>query len=463
MAMSLESPMWNSVTHPPSLFTDLYELAMMQAYYEEGMKQNATFSLYVRHLPPSRNFLLACGLETVLDYVENLCFDDAEIAELAALNRFSRGFLEELHRFQFTGDIRAVPEGTPIFAGEPLLEVTAPIGEAQLLETVILNQIHFQTVAASKAIRVVIVSGERPVADFGARRMHGTDAALKAARAFYIAGLASTSNVLAGRIYGVPVTGTMAHSYIQAHEDEASAFRAFAESFPDATLLIDTYDTLEGARNVIALAGTLGGRFAIRGVRIDSGDLGQLAHRVRRLLDTAGLTKVEIFASGGLDEYEIARLVENGAPIDGFGVGTKMGVSRDAPDLDIAYKLTEYGGKGRMKLSAGKVILPGRKQIFRLATQTEYVRDIVGLEDEQLEGSPLLRPVMRAGKRLPESHIDLDSIRTWARECVSRLPGRLRVLRHADPAYPVEFSHALQQFAAEVRAKIQGGTVLPQQ
>ena len=230
--MILESPMWNSVTHVPSLFTDLYELAMLQAYDDEGLKENATFSLYVRQLPPSRNFLLACGLGTVLDYVENLRFDDAEIAELAALNRFSSRFLEKLRQFQFTGDICAVPEGTPIFAGEPLLEVTAPIGEAQLLETVILNQIHFQTVAASKAIRVVIAAGERPVADFGARRMHGTDAALKAARAFYIAGLASTSNVLAGRIYGLPVTGTMAHSYVQAHKDEASAFRAFAEFIP---------------------------------------------------------------------------------------------------------------------------------------------------------------------------------------------------------------------------------------
>ncbi|MFO7813803.1 MAG: nicotinate phosphoribosyltransferase, partial [Pelovirga sp.] len=335
------------------LFTDLYELTMAQAYFDEEMTADAVFSLFVRRLPPQRNFLLACGLDSVLDYLENLRFDEDDLAYLASLEKFSDSFLAHLRNFRFSGTVFAVPEGTPIFADEPIVEIVAPILEAQIIETFIMNQIHVQTVLSSKAQRMVIAAQGRPVVDFGPRRMHGIDAALKAARAFHIGGVAATSNVLAGKLYQVPVAGTMAHSYIQAHDDEREAFRRFACLYPETVLLVDTYDTLEGVRRVIELAGILGDQFNVSAVRLDSGDLLDLSKQVRTLLDQAKLGQVEIFASGGLNEDKITELISAGAPVDGFGVGTSMGVSKDAPDLDIAYKLCEYAGKGRLKLSPG--------------------------------------------------------------------------------------------------------------
>ena len=343
-----------------------------------------------------------------------------------------------------------MPEGTPLFPNEPILEVKAPLPEAQLVETFILNQIHMQTLLASKAQRVVTVAEGRPVIDFGARRMHGIDTALKGARAFYIAGVAATSNVLAGRLYGIPVAGTMAHSYIQAHEDEASAFRSFAQLYPDTILLVDTYDTLNGVRNVIDLAKLLGKRFHVNAVRLDSGDLITLSKEARRLLDDANLNKVQIFASGGLDEYTIAELLSSGAPIDGFGVGTNMGVSIDAPDVDIAYKLCEYAGKGRLKLSIGKPVLPGRKQVFRIPEGDSDMRDIIARSDEDLPGRPLLSAVMRKGRRLSADIVSLESLREYAREQISRLPDHIHAIAPTNNPYPVELSRALSRLQEEI-------------
>ena len=293
-------------------------------------------------------------------------------------------FTQWLEEFRFTGDVDAVPEGTPVFENEPILEVTAPIAQAQLAETFVMNQVHLQTVLASKAARVVTAAEGRSVVDFGPRRMHGIDAAIKAARAFHIAGVAATSNTLAGHIYGVPVARTMAHSFVQAAQNEMEAFRAFTALYPETILLVDTYDTLQGVRHVIALARELGDAFKVRAVRLDSGDLADLATRTRAILDEAGLQRVEIFASGSLDEDTIAEIVAEGAPITGFGVGTSMGVSQDAPGLDIAYKLCAYGGRGRLKLSTGKPVLPSRKQVFRIEEDGRAVRDVIARAEEVL-------------------------------------------------------------------------------
>ena len=433
-----------------ALFTDFYELTMLQAYFEEGMTEEAVFSLFVRRLPSRRNFLLACGLDTILNYLESLRFCDDDLSYLASLGKFTDRFLAWLRDFRFTGDVWAVSEGTPLFANEPILEVRAPMPQAQIVETFVMNQIHVQTVLATKAHRVVTAANSKPVVDFGSRRMHGMDAALQGARAFFIGGVAATSNVLAGKRFGIPVAGTMAHSYIQAHQDEASAFRAFAKLYPGTILLVDTYDTLAGVRKVCELANTLGEEFKISAVRLDSGDLLALSKETRRLLDEAGLEKVEIFASGGLDENMIAALLSSGAPIDGFGVGTSMGVSKDAPDLDIAYKLCAYAGKGRPKLSADKTVLPGRKQVFRFAENDRDVRDVIGRADEDLEGRPLLGPVMRGGRRLAGVCVDLASGRDRARQKVSRLPDRVRAISPARPPYPVEVSQTLSRYRQKV-------------
>jgi len=437
-----------------ALFTDLYELTMAQAYFDEEMTDDAVFSLFVRRLPPQRNFLLACGLDTVLDYLENLHFDADDLDYLASLGEFSDRFLEYLRDFRFSGSVYAVPEGTPVFANEPILEVVAPILEAQIIETFIMNQIHVQTVLSSKAQRVVMAAEGRSVVDFGSRRVHGIDAALKAARAFYIGGVAATSNVLAGKIYRIPVAGTMAHSYIQAHDDEREAFRRFAQHYPGTVLLVDTYDTLEGVRQIIELANTQGEAFKISAVRLDSGDLLALSIEVRELLDQAGLGTVEIVASGGLNEDDISQLVSSGARIDGFGVGSSMGVSNDAPDLDIVYKLCEYAGAGRLKLSPGKPILPGRKQIFRASRNGADLHDVVAQADERLPGRPLLEAVMRNGERLAAGRVDLASARVYASQQIARLPEHVRILTPAEPPYRVEVSPELFRYQKEVEDKM---------
>lgn len=437
-----------------ALLVDLYELTMAQAYWRQGMSRDAVFSLFVRKLPPERNFLLACGLDAVLRFLENLRFGPEANRYLSSLGMFSPDFLRWLAELRFTGAVYAVPEGTPVFPDEPILEVVAPLPQAQLVETFLMNQIHSQTVLASKAARVVQAAAGRAVVEFGLRRIHGTDAGLKAARSAYIAGAVATSNVLAGKTYGIPVTGTIAHSYIQAHDEEIEAFRNFAHIYPETILLVDTYDTLAGTRKVADLAKELGEEFSIRGVRLDSGDLTQLAFQVREILDQEGLEQVEIFASGGLDEYRIASIVERRAPIAGFGVGTRMGVSHDAPSLDMAYKLVAYGGSGRLKLSREKPVLPGRKQIFRRLEKSRARGDVIARHGETSPGEPLLRQVMAGGRRTPAGRVGLEESRRWARRQIAALPDSIRALKPAEPAYPVEISDALLAHQHEIAARV---------
>ena len=425
-----------------ALLTDFYQLTMLQAYFEEQMQDTAVFSLFIRRLPARRNYLLACGLDDVLAYLETLRFDHEALDYLRSLGRFSDRFLNHLAQFRFSGDVYAVAEGTPIFPHEPILEVVAPIGEAQLVETFIINQIQLQTMLASKAARVVEAAQGRRVVDFGLRRIHGLDAGMKAARAFHIAGVHATSNVAAGQAYGLELSGTMAHSYVQAHEDEYEAFRAFARLYGDTVLLVDTYDTLAAVEKIVKLAQELGPAFRVAAIRLDSGDLVALAFGARRLLDASGLERVTIFASGSLNEDEVARIVAAGAPIDGFGVGTEMGVSRDAPSLEIIYKLVEYAGQGRLKLSPGKSILPGRKQIYRVEDNGVAAHDLLAAHDEVAEGRPLLEPVMRAGVRT-NARATLDMARAHARHELDRLPAALRALEPAPTPYPVRISETL--------------------
>jgi len=434
-----------------ALLVDLYELTMIDAYLAEGLDAEAVFSLFVRRLPRRRNYLVACGLEDALSFLEGLRFSDDALAYLHSLGLFTDRLLGWLREFRFTGDVHALREGTPVFGGEPILEVVAPLPQAQLVETAIMNQVHMQTVAASKAARVVAAAAGRTVVDFGVRRMPGADAGVKIARAAYIAGIDSTSNVLAGRLYRIPIAGTMAHSYVQVHATELDAFRAFARVHPTTVLLVDTYDTLEGVREVVKLARELGPGFLVRAVRLDSGDLLELSRGARRILDEAGLAHVAVFASGGLDEDAIARLVREGAPITGFGVGTAMGVSEDAPSLDMAYKLVSYAGIGRIKLSPGKALLPGRKQVFRCERGGLAVGDVVGVHDEAHPGRPLLSCVMRAGARLSPAPT-LEAIRTTAREERRRLPDGIVSLATAEPPFPVEVTPKLAAWRDSVAA-----------
>lgn len=427
-----------------ALLTDLYELTMLQVYLEKDLQEEAVFDLFIRRMPAKRNYLIACGLDDVLTYLETLSFSDDAIGYLRSLDLFSPRLLDWLGTFRFQGDVYALAEGTPVFAAEPIVQVVAPLPEAQLIETFVLNQISFQTLIASKAARVVTAAGVRTVVDFGLRRMHGTDAGMKAARACYAAGITATSNVLAGRVYGIPVSGTMAHSFVESYDRELDAFRAFASIYPESILLVDTYDTLEGVRNVVRLARELGDGFRVRGVRLDSGDLAKLAADARQILDDAGLDGVGIFASGGLDESSIADLLARGAPISGFGVGTRMGVSADQPYLDSVYKISAYAHTGRLKLAEGKETLPGHKQVFRVGTESRASHDVIGLHDEPIAGRPLLAKVMEAGVRLPAGHVSLSEIRAHAHTALATLPERLRSLRAADPPYDVRLSAGLE-------------------
>lgn len=441
--------------HHSALFTDLYELTMLQAYYAEHMTGRAVFELFFRKLPSRRNYVMAAGLDDVLTYLENLRFSADELAWLQQQQQFSEAFLRQLADLRFTGDVYAVPEGSIVFANEPVLQVIAPLPEAQLIETYVLNQIHLQSVAATKASRVVLAAQGRTVVDFGSRRAHGSDAALKVARVSYLAGAAGTSNVAASKRYGVPAFGTMAHSYIQAHASEMEALQAFIREFPDTTLLVDTYDTLTGVQKVIDLAHRLGDAFKVRAIRLDSGDLADLAKQSRRLLDAAGLRNVRIFASSSLDEYSLADLLAAGAPIDGFGVGTKLAVSEDAPEIDFSYKLVAYNEQPRMKLSSSKLILPGRKQVFRRYAAGRMRGDVVARHDETQHGEPLLQPVMRQGKRLAAGRVTLDHARHHARAQLQALPDELEQLEGAEPEYPIDISDALHALTSDLQHALQ--------
>jgi nicotinate phosphoribosyltransferase len=429
-----------------ALLVDLYELTMAASYHAEGMNEASSFELFIRELPPVRNYLVACGLEQALDYLADLRFTEADLAYLRSLHLFPPGFLDYLRDLRFTGDVWAVAEGEVVFANEPVLRVTGHLIEAQIVETFLLNCINFSTAVASKAARVATACGPRSFVDFSARRDHGADASLLAARAAYIGGAGATSNVWAGRTFGIPLSGTMGHSYVLAFPDEAAAFRAFARRFPaGAVLLIDTFDTLRGARTAAAVAGELAAEgVVVRGVRIDSGDLAALAVAVRAILDEAGLPGIEIFASGDLDEYRIAALLDAGAPIDGFGVGTQLGTSGDAPALGGVYKLVEDLSGPKSKTSTGKATLPAVKQVYRLDEGGPGARDLIApaVAPAPPGGRPLLAPVMEQGRRLGPPPA-LAEGRARCQAAVGALPSRLRSLEPASPGYEVEVSAEL--------------------
>jgi nicotinate phosphoribosyltransferase len=438
-----------------ALLTDLYQLNMMQAYLDHGETGPAVFEFFVRKLPPRRGFLMAAGLEQALDYLEGLRFSAEEIEWLKNSGRFRNNLLEYLAMFRFTGDVHAMPEGTVFFAGEPILRVSAPMPQAQLIETRLINILHFQSLVASKAARMVLAAPDRMLVDFGLRRAHSAQAGLAAARASYLAGFAGTATVAAEQLWGIPTFGTMAHSFIQAFDDEAAAFERFARSRPDnLTLLLDTYDTEAAAHKVVELAPRLAAAgIAIGAVRLDSGDLIALAKDVRRILDTGGLGRVAIFASGGLDEDSIAAMLAAGAPIDGFGIGTSLTTSFDVPALDCVYKLEEYAGLPRRKRSVGKATWPGRKQVWRRYESNHMSGDVMSIDNDSQVGEPLLQPVMREGRRFG-ARPALAQCRARAAAELARLPEALRRLEPA--AYPVEVAPALSDLAAAVDRRLAG-------
>lgn len=446
-----------------SIFTDYYELTMCASYFENSRKNElATFDLFIRKMPPSRSYFVFAGLEQVLHYLEGIKFNKEHI-EYLKKQGLKEDFLHYLTDFRFSGEVWAVPEGTIVFPNEPLIRVTAPIIEAQLVETFLLNTVNLQTMIATKASRIVHAAKGRPIVEFGLRRTQGTDAGMKAARCSYIAGCNGTSNVLAGMIYGIPIFGTMAHSYIMFFDKEIDSFQAFGKTFPEtSTFLIDTYDDLKGAQNAAAVAKRMekeGHR--LRSVRLDSGDLLVLSKKVREILDRNGLDYVKIFASGDLDEYEIDRLVKHRAKIDAFGVGTRMSTSYDRPYVDVVYKLSGKVEGGvfvpAMKLSKGKLTLPGKKQIFRQRDKIgKYARDIIGLENQEVDGERLLTKVMENG-RIAYNLPKLDEIRNVALRNLAELPERYKKLRAA-PKYPVMLSPRLEEITEKLSEELKAET-----
>ena len=436
-----------------ALFTDLYELTMAASYHARGLDEPATFDLFFRDLPEQRRFLISCGLEQALDYLEALRFDGDALSYLGSLGLFDASFLDRLGELRFTGEVWAVPEGAALFEQEPLVRVTAPLIEAQLVETYLLNCLSHQTMVASKAARVALACGDREFVDFSARRVQGPDAALRGSRASHVGGAAATSLTLAGQVYGIPVRGTMAHSYVMRFAHEADAYRSFALDLPQrAVLLIDTYDTVNGARLVVEVAEELATQgVGVQAVRLDSGDLGALARQVRSVLDDGGLEEVRIIASGDLDEHRIESLLADGAPIDSFGVGTKMGASTDAPSLNAVYKLVEDADGPKLKLSTDKVTLPGRKQVHRRTAGGSFEGDVIALHEEDVPGGqPLLEPVLADGARTAPPP-PLDALRRRCRETLDLLPERLRGIDTVDfEAYPVEISSRLKELVDQI-------------
>jgi len=441
------------------LFTDLYELTMCASYFDNKRNELATFDLFIRDLPPNRSYFVFAGLEQALLFLEHMRFNPEQINWLRKQG-FREDFLNYLGGLKFSGEVWAIPEGTIVFPNEPLMRITAPIIEAQLIETFLLNTVNVQTMIATKASRVVNAAQGRPVIEFGLRRTHGTDAGMKAARCSYIAGCTGTSNVLAGMKYGIPIFGTMAHSFVMFFDEEIEAFRAFVKTFPEtSTLLIDTFDDIKGAENAAIVAKELEKKgFKLRGIRIDSGDLVEISKKVRELLDERGLNYVKILASGDLDEYKVEELLSKGAKIDAFGVGTRMSTSEDRPYVDVIYKLCEKMNKtGKfmpaMKLSKGKITLPGRKQVFRVKDNMgNFVKDIIALDNEKVKGEALLVKVMEKGKIVYDLPT-LEEIRKRALDNLSKLPEKYKKLKNA-PRYPVEFSPELKKLMDDIRMRM---------
>jgi nicotinate phosphoribosyltransferase len=438
------------------LLTDLYQLTMLNGYVHSGMKQKAVFEFFVRALPESRSFLVACGLESCLSFLEDLYFSEEEIDYLKRTQRFSNDLLEGLKTLRFTGDVYALPEGTVFFADEPIVRIEAPISEAQLVETRLINLLQYQTLVATKAARCVLAAnGRAALTDFGVRRAHGAEAGLLAARASYIAGFIGTSTVLAEPLYGIPIFGTMAHSFIEAHKTEEDAFVDFCLANPNnTTLLIDTYDTMEGAKKAVYVARQMAQKgIRIQRVRLDSGDIMELSKAVRRLFNQEGFPNIQIFVSGGIDEFSVQKLLDGGAPINGFGIGTKLDTSDDAPYLECAYKLTEYAGIPRMKKSSGKVSYPGKKQVFRLYDHGRKTGDIMTVDGDALDGIPIIEMVMKEGKRLSPAKT-LSEISAHTRGQLEALPSELRNLTARPSAYPVKISPALEKLKDDTESML---------
>jgi nicotinate phosphoribosyltransferase len=441
-----------------SLLIDLYQLTMAHAYLELGMNEVAVFELFVRQLPPTRGFLIAAGLAQALEYLQQLRFGAEEIEYLRTLDLFPESFLSHLRELRFSGAVHAMPEGTPFFAQEPILRITAPIIEAQLVESRLLNIMHFQSVIASKAARFALAAGGRQLVDFGMRRAHEADAGLYAARAAFLGGFDATATVEAGQRFGIPLSGTMAHSFIEAHDHELDALRGFVAAYGGAaTLLIDTYDSTRAARRVAALARELQTRAPqrrIRAVRIDSGDLAQQCRAVRAVLDEEGCRDIQIVVSGGLDEHAVKALIDGGAPVDAFGIGTALDAATDAPALDMAYKLQQYAGRPRRKRSPGKATWPGIKQVFRERdARGEILSDAVALEIETVRGEPLLQQVMATGRRVMPGVALAQSRAHCARE-LRALPTQTQALAGHAP-FPVRVSAAIQDLAAQLDARLE--------
>jgi nicotinate phosphoribosyltransferase len=441
-----------------ALLTDLYELTMAESYFDQRMFEPATFSLFIRNYPPARNYFVSAGLDDVLGYLETLKFRSDDLTYLKESGLFNSDFLSYLSRFRFTGDVFAIPEGRLFFADEPIIEIRAPLIEAQIIETYLINAINLQVMIATKASRCVHAAFPRKLVDFSLRRTHGTDAGMKVARASYIGGFTGTSNVLAGKTYDIPIFGTMAHSYITSFDHEIEAFRAYAQSFPEnVVLLVDTYDTVQGTKKAVKVGKEMALRgHKLRGVRLDSGDIAKLSQKVRKVLREGGLKDTMIFASGAFDEFKIQKVLDNGGDIDSFGVGTKMGVSADAPYLDMAYKLVKYAGRPVLKLSPEKQTLASDKQVFRFATPSGKIRkDVIAMRGEKIQrGEPLLKRAMKAGKRIGKTPSLKNIQKTFSTE-FSCLDKRYKSIEKSMAAYTVSFSPRLRALQSRIIRQVE--------